>query len=565
MAVRQRKRLGDLLVEAGVLTDDQLKKALASQKETRKKLGEAIVGLGFITDEDILNTLAKQLNIEVVNLEELEVDVSLFKNVPEAIARKYTLIPLKKENNTITVVMADPLNIFAIDEVAVKTGMDVQVAISTEHQVEMAISKHYGVTSSIQDALRAIRGTEITAEVGEDDIAVTDMSAATTDLAPIARLVETVVKQAIRDRASDIHIEPDEDDVKMRYRIDGLLFQNAVAPKLLQSAIISRIKIISNLDISETRIPQDGRFKIIFEEQDVEFRVSTFPTIYGENVVIRILRSDMTMVDMEKTGLIGVSLEKALELLKTPFGITLVTGPTGSGKTTTLYAALNLLNDVEKNIITIEDPVEYRLAGIRQSQINPKAGLTFASGMRSILRQDPDIIMIGEMRDLETADIAIQAAMTGHMVLSTMHTNDAPSAVVRLIELGLEPFLISSSVVGVIAQRLVRTICKSCKEPLPREEALKLLPKLKEGVSLYKGAGCMECKRSGFSGRTGIFEVFAMDEQMRTMVNNRSASSVLKDYAIKKQGMVSMLQDGRIKVAMGLTTMQEINRVTADY
>ncbi len=565
MAVRQRKRLGDLLVEAGVLTEDQLKKALASQKETKKKLGEAVVDLGFITDEDILNTLAKQLNIEVVNLEELEVDVSLFKNVPEAIARKYTLIPLKKENNTITVVMADPLNIFAIDEVAIKTGHDVQVAISTEHQIEMAISKHYGVTSSIQDALRAIRGTEITAEVGEDEIAVTDMSAATTDLAPIARLVETVVKQAIRDRASDIHIEPDEDDVKMRYRIDGLLFQNAVAPKVLQSAIISRIKIISNMDIAETRIPQDGRFKIIFEDEDVEFRVSTFPTIYGENVVIRILRSDMTMVDMQKTGLIGVSLEKGLELLKTPFGIILVTGPTGSGKTTTLYAALNLLNDVEKNIITIEDPVEYRLEGIRQSQINPKAGLTFASGMRAILRQDPDIVMIGEMRDFETAEIAIQAAMTGHMVLSTMHTNDAPSAVVRLTELGLEPFLISSSVVGVIAQRLVRTICKSCKEPLSREEALKMLPKLKEDVTLYSGAGCMECKRSGYSGRTGIFEVFAMDEQMRTMVNARSASSALKDYAIKNQGMVSMLQDGRIKVAMGLTTMQEINRVTADY
>jgi len=563
MAVREKKRLGDLLVEAGAITQDQLMQVLKRQKSSGKKFGEAVVDLGFLTDHDILKTLASQLGTEVIELDDIEPDLSVLKKIPEATARKYSLMPLKKEGDKIAVAMSDPLNILAIDELTIKLGKEIKVYIAIEHQIRNAITRHYGITTSIQDALRSLKGTDMLLEE-TDNLKVTDMLAAPTELAPVAKLVDTIVRGAITDRASDIHIEPDEDSVMVRNRVDGMLFVAAVIPKKLQVALISRIKIISQMDIAETRIPQDGRFKLLHDDNEVEFRVSNFPTIHGENVVIRILNSDNTKADISETGLTGSSLDKALKLFKAPFGIIIVTGPTGSGKTTTLYSALEILNNTDTNIITVEDPVEYRLQGIRQSQVNVKAGLTFASSMRSILRQDPDVIMVGEIRDLETAEIAIQAAMTGHLVLTTLHTNDASSAVIRLADLGVDPFLISSGLVGIIAQRLVRTICDRCKTPVPKEDALAMIPNIGDR-SIYKGEGCATCKKSGYTGRAGIFEVLMMDDALRSMISRGANAVEVKEYARKHQKMSTMREDGLDKMLKGLTTLDEVKRVTSDF
>ncbi len=563
MAGREKKRLGDLLVEAGAITQEQLMTALKHQREKGLKLGRAMIDLGYLTDTEIIHNLADQLGIEVVQLDDFEPDLTLLKKVPEATARKYLLFPLSREDGYIKVAMMDPLNLRAIDELTIKLHADIKVVIAPEDQIDRAITKHYGITSSVQEALRALRGDEYV-DTGEDELKITDISAAPTELAPVAKLVETIVRQAVNERASDIHFEPDENNLIVRNRIDGILFVAAVIPKALQAAAASRIKVISDMDIAETRIPQDGRFKLLHNEKPVEFRVSSFPTIYGENIVLRILHTDAIKAELSDTGLISNSLDKALQLFKAPFGIVIVTGPTGSGKTTTLYAALNLLNTTDKNIITVEDPVEYRLAGIRQSQVNVKAGLTFASSMRSILRQDPDIIMVGEVRDLETAEIAIQAAMTGHMVLTSLHTNDAPSAVVRLSDLGVETFLIASGLVGVIAQRLVRTICNTCKRPLTPEEAKAKIPNI-GSRTIYQGDGCIDCKKSGYSGRLGIFEVITMDEQLKALISRKISASEIKEYARTKQKMITMREDGLEKMLKGLTTLEEVKRVTADF
>jgi len=563
MAGREKKRLGDLLVDAGAITQEQLMTALKYQREKGVKLGKALIELGYLTDADITNNLASQLGIEVVRLDDIEPNLELLKKVPEATARKYLLFPLSQKDGYIKVVMMDPLNLRAIDELTIKLQSDIKVAIAPEDQIERAITKHYGITSSVQEALRALRGSEYV-DTGEDELKIKDISVAPTELAPVAKLVETIVRQAVNDRASDIHFEPDENNLIVRNRIDGVLFVAAMIPKALQAAAASRIKVISDMDIAETRIPQDGRFKLLHNDEPVEFRVSSFPTIYGENIVLRILHTDAVKAELSETGLSGSSLDKSLQLFKAPFGIVIVTGPTGSGKTTTLYAALNLLNTIEKNIITVEDPVEYRLQGIRQSQVNAKAGLTFASSMRSILRQDPDIIMVGEVRDLETAEIAIQAAMTGHMVLTSLHTNDAPSAVVRLSDLGVETFLIASGLVGVIAQRLVRTICNTCKRPLTPEEAKAKIPNIGSRV-IYVGDGCADCKRSGYTGRIGIFEVIMMDEPMKALVSRKVPAAEIKKYARTNQKMVTMREDGLEKMLQGVTTLEEVKRVTANF
>ena len=560
MSIREKKKLGDLLVEAGALTESQLQKALKYQQKSGKKLGRSIVDQKIISEEDLINSLAKQLNIDVINLDETEPEPELLKKLPEGIARKHILIPLKKNGQAVTVVMADPLNIFAIDEIALKLSCDITVAISGERQVQSAINRFYGERDSIDDAIRSLRVAE--AAPTRYQALAEDIASMPYEEAPIARLVDVMVTQAVDDRASDIHIEPDEDDVKIRTRIDGLLFAGASVPKELQSAVISRVKVISHMDIAETRTPQDGRFKKEVNGAAVEFRVSTFPTIYGENVVIRILNRGTMIPDIEGTGLGGGALEKARSLFETAFGIVVVTGPTGSGKTSTLYAALNMINVVEKNIITIEDPVEYRLAGIRQTQVNLKAGLDFASSMRSILRQDPDVIMVGEIRDRQTAELAVQAAMTGHLVLTTLHTNDAPSAVIRLADLGIEPYMIASGLTGVIAQRLVRRICHKCKRALA-ETALP--PDFTKEVTLYEGAGCVECKNSGYAGRIGIFELLTFDEQIRELVMERAPAPQIRECAVSNQGMKSMRQDGYDKAVEGITTVNEVTRVTADF
>lgn len=538
MAVREKRKLGDLLVAAGALSPAQLKEALERQRHTRKKLGEAIIDLRILTEEAILQTLARQLQIELVDLDALEPDFDILRKIPEATARKYALLPLGRMGDLVHIAMADPLNIFAIDEISIKLEAEVRISIAPEHQIAAAITRHYGVTSSIHEALRSVRAAD---EVREE-AAAPYLAAVSREATPVAKLLETIVRQAARDRASDIHIEPDEEDVKIRTRIDGVLFANASVPKALQAALISRAKVLGRMDIAESRLPQDGRFQIEHDGREIECRVSAFPTIHGENVVIRILRKDAALTKLGDTGLCGATLERALGIFRAPFGIIVVTGPTGSGKTTTLYAALNLLNTVERHIITVEDPVEYRVPGVRQAQVNPKAGLTFATSLRSILRQDPDVIMVGEIRDRETAEIATQAAMTGHLVLSTLHANDAPSAVVRLADIGIEPYMISSTLAGAIAQRLVRRVCSGCA-----------------------GAGCMECRKSGYSGRIGIFEALVLDEAARALVNGRASVSALREYAIQQLGMETMRRDGVEKAKRGITTAAEVNRVTAEF
>ena len=563
MTFKEKKKLGSLLVEAGVLTTEQLQKALKYQQKTGSKLGRSIVEQKIISEKALITALAKQLGIEIVDLDLTEPDPELIRQLPESAARRHVLIPLSMNGRTVTIVMADPLNIFAIDEIAVTLSCDVAVTISGEKQILNAINRYYGTSSPVREAMRSL-------QVGESPppkyrALAEDIASMPYEEAPIARLLDVMISEAVRERASDIHIEPDEDDLKIRTRIDGILFSGASIPKELQAAIISRVKVISHMDISETRTPQDGRFKKTMDGRDVEFRVSTFPTIYGENVVIRILNTDMMIREIESTGLSGSSLEKVKRLFETLFGIVIVTGPTGSGKTSTLYAALNMINAVEKNIITIEDPVEYRLAGVRQTQVNLKAGLDFASSMRSILRQDPDVIMVGEIRDRETAELAAQAAMTGHLVLSTLHTNDAPSAIVRLNDLGIEPYMIASGLTSVIAQRLVRRICKQCKKVMEIDSDAELPPELAEGTTLYSGAGCTECKRSGYTGRIGIFELLTIDDDIRRLIMKRAPASEIRGCAVSNQGMKNMRQDGYEKVADGITTLSEVIRATADF
>lgn len=556
MSVQNRKRIGDLLVEAGALTGGQLHEILSEQKKTGAKFGETVVNLDILTEEDIVNTLAKQLGIEVIDLEEEEPDREILKLVPEATARKYSLVPVKRDNCSITIAMSNPGNIPAIDEIAARLKCEIRVGVSLESQIESFISKRYGLAASINDALLSLNLTGADEPIPKSPALSggATLAGPSETLPPVARLLETIIKRAVDERASDIHLEPDEDAMQIRNRIDGVLFPEAEIPKKLQNPLISRVKIVSNMDIAETRMPQDGRFRLLHKGREFEFRVSVFPTLHGENTVIRILSGKTAVKSLGETGLTGANLDKAEKVFGVPHGIVIVTGPTGSGKTTTLYTALNRLNSVERNIITIEDPVEYRLPGIRQTQINKKAGLDFSGSLRSILRQDPDIIMVGEIRDRDTAEIATQAAMTGHMVLSTLHTNDSAGAVVRMLDLGVKPYLIASTLNAVIAQRLVRTICPKCKTARSGNG----------GGGEQMGRGCLACNKSGFSGRTGIFEVLVMDDEIRKMVAANAPAGELKRYAVEKHGMTTMLDDGISKVSNGITTMDEVVRITAD-
>jgi len=566
MAVLKKKRLGDILMQAGALTSSQLKDAIDYQKIEKVKLGEALVALDILSKNTILTTIAAQLGIEVVNLDDIQPDFDLLSRVTEQTAKKYSVFPISDDGKTVKLAMVDPLDIFAVDYVSLKLNREIVPAVARAEQMESAINTHYGVSSSIKEAVQSVGGGETA--MGMEMAGLGGFAGAApsqAEMAPMATLLDTIIRQSVNNRASDIHIEPDEDKVTVRERVDGILFNISIVPKSLQNALIGTIKVTSHMDIAESRVPQDGRFNRDVDGKGVEFRVSSFPTIYGENIVLRILKGESTRSSIHGTGIIGNSLKKFMRMLETPFGAMFVTGPTGSGKTTTLYAALQFLNTVDKNIITVEDPVEYRLAGIRQAQVNLKAGLDFANSMRSILRQDPDIIMVGEIRDHDTAEIAIQAAMTGHLVLSTVHTNDAPSAVIRLADLGIEPFMISSAIIGVVAQRLVRRICKHCRTEVSQEEAVRLYPDMAgNGFQMFKGAGCPECKRTGYSGRIGVFEAILIDDPARVHVNNKASSSVFREHCIKNQGMETMREDGLEKIKLGVTTYEEVKRVTGE-
>jgi type IV pilus assembly protein PilB len=485
-----------------------------------------------------------------VDLDSYLIDGKVIDLVPESLAQRYELIPLFKIGNTLTVAMADPHNIHALDEVTLKTGCEVEPVVSTEVQIRRAIDQYYGVSGSIEEIVKGF------AEEGPEPLGTGD--------APVIKLVDLLMAKAIRDGASDIHLEPDEKGVYTRYRIDGVLHAVSSLPKNLQSAIVSRIKVMGNMDIAESRTPQDGRSHIKMEGKEIELRISTFPTIYGENVVIRILDQSSALMGLEDLGFSNRMIRFYETLIKRPHGIILVTGPTGSGKTTTLYASLNSINSPEKNIITIEDPVEYRLNLIRQTQINPKTGVTFATVIRSVLRQDPDVIMVGEIRDLETAQSAVSAASTGHLVFSTLHANDAPGALTRLMDIGVEPYLISSSVVGALAQRLVRTICPKCKERYEPEDKIVKSLRLANAKDLvfYRGKGCKNCRQTGYRGRTALFEILAVDDPIRDLISQRAPSRMIRKVAIETQSMNTLLVDGLKKVIKGITSLDEVMRVT---
>ncbi|MGB9715567.1 MAG: GspE/PulE family protein [Thermodesulfovibrionales bacterium] len=570
----QKKSFSDFLIEQGIISHEQLKKALHEQKMRGERLEKTIVRLKFADEEPVIKALADYFDLPYVDLDTYIIDEEITKIIPEEMARRHILIPLFKIADTLTVAVSDPLNIIAIDEVRNKAKTDIEIALSTEDKITRAIERHYGVATSIlEKTLRKFsgEGTDAISVEPSDyrktyDLSTKDTLTSITEDAPASKLFDLLMIQAIKDRASDIHIEPDGKALRIRLRIDGLLYEFLTLPKQVHPSLTSRIKVLAEMDIAETRLPQDGNFNVKMDNRSFEIRVSTFPTIYGENVVLRILDQTSPLMKLEDLGFTEDMLRRYKQLIRRPNGIILVTGPTGSGKTTTLYASLNMINSLDKNIITIEDPVEYRLPLIRQTQVNIKAGITFATGLRSILRQDPDVVMVGEIRDLETAEIAVQAALTGHLVVSTLHTNDAPEAITRLKDIGVEPYLISSSVVGVLAQRLVRAICPQCKTTFKADQNMldelnKDFPEMKGPVTLYKGKGCKNCKQSGYLGRTGIFELLIVDEKIKQLISEKASAQKIRDTARETMGMLSLREDGILKALKGITTLEEVDRV----
>jgi type IV pilus assembly protein PilB len=552
--IKGRKRLGDLLVEAGLISNEQLDKALSVQKKTGERLGKALINLGYITEESMIEVLEFQLGVPHIDLNHLTVPREIAASIPGSLAERYSVIPIKKEGKKLTLAMVDPTNFFAIDDVRLASGFEVEPVIAAEREILRAIQQSYGVSEMVEKAVSKLKQ--------EDHGPNTEVQ--TAEDAPVISIVNSLISQAIKERASDIHIEPRDKDVRVRFRVDGVLREVATFPSYTHAAIISRVKIISEMDIAEKRLPQDGRLKVREAGREVDIRVSTLPTILGEKVVLRILDKKAVILDIHGLGFSADNLKRYKQLYSQSYGMILVTGPTGSGKTTTLYSTLTEINAPAKNIITVEDPVEYRLDGINQVQVNHKAGLTFASGLRSILRQDPNIVMVGEIRDMETADIAIRAALTGHLVLSTLHTNDAPGAVTRLIDMDIEPFLVASSVLGVVAQRLVRVICPECKQTyIPGPEAsersfLGIGPQ--ENITLYHGTGCPHCNHTGYRGRLAIHEVMTVSSRVREAVNKRASSDEIGRIAAE-EGMVTMRCDGIQKALGGVTTIEEVMRV----
>ncbi len=563
--MREMKSLGASLVEAKLLNSEELKLAEKEAKKISSSLRKAILKLGLIDEDSLVSFLSTHLGIPSIDLSTYLIDPVILQHVPKDLAEKYELIPVFKIGDTLTCAMSEPLNIVAQDEIRVKTGFNIEAVVAKESDIKSAIYSYYGEKTSIEDVVKELEQVEADLKSGKE-IATKRLQ----DLAqepPLIRLVNLLIMKAIKEEASDIHIEPEENTLRVRYRIDGILHDVEAPPKHLQQAIISRIKILSNLDIAERRIPQDGRFQVSAENRRIDIRVSCVPTIFGENIVLRLLDTTHLKLNLADLGFEKEELEKFERLIQRPHGIILVTGPTGSGKTTTLYAALNKINSAEKNIITIEDPVEYRLEGVRQIQVNSKVNLTFANGLRSILRQDPDIIMVGEIRDKDTAEIAIHSALTGHLVLSTLHTNDAAGAITRLIDMGIEPFLVASSVIGIVAQRLVRIICSGCKEAYQVSE--KLLESinvekiLNKSLYFHHGRGCNKCFNSGFHGRTAIFELLFMEETVRDLTLKKASTGAINQAAVKL-GMRNLRESGLNKVSSGITTIEELMRVTEE-
>ncbi|MCF7810833.1 Flp pilus assembly complex ATPase component TadA [bacterium] len=553
----RRKRLGEILIDSRLITQEQLDQALNRSMRTRRRVGEVLVEMGFITDAAINSALGGQLGIPFVSLEYYSVDPEVITLIPEQFARRNKILPLFRVHDSLTLGMADPLNLAVIDQVVRTTGLEIEPAICSEKDLIKAIDHYYGTSGTMDEMIQVLDDETLDEDDVPDATVLTQMAGD----APIVKLVNLMISQAVRDHASDIHVEPDESVLRVRFRIDGILKEVYTQPRKLQNAIISRIKIMANINIAERRIPQDGGIQIKIDNRPVDIRVSTLPTVHGENVVLRILDKLNLMMGLNELGF-GEQEPILRKILSRKNGIFLVTGPTSSGKTTTLYSALNELSKMDVNTITLEYPVEYKLPLIRQVQVNVKAGLTFASGLRSILRQDPNIIMVGEIRDAETAKIAVESALTGHLVISTLHTNDAAGALPRLVDMGVEPFLVASSVAGVIAQRLVRSICPNCKEEYNANDAeLKVLGMEGQKVKLSKGKGCRSCIETGYKGRRGVFEVLYVTDDIRALVTEKASADRIRTIAVKN-GTLLLRQDGISKALKGITTLSEVLRVT---
>ena len=568
-------KLGELLVSGGLVSEEQLREALKTQAEVRKKLGTVLLDLGYITERQLVEALEFQLGFSSVSLYDVRIDPDILELVPESLARKHGVIPLRRNGDKIVVAMEDPLDYEAIEEIRLAAGANIQPVIASHSEIEQAINRHYGLDDAVGELMEAF-DWEGTAD---------DIEEAQSQTSPVVKLVNQLIQMAVAQRASDIHIEPAEKQVKVRYRVDGVLRQEKMLPKNMQGVLTARIKILSNLNIAERRVPQDGRIQLQVDGRRIDIRVSTLPTVHGESVVLRILDQSAGVKSMRDLGFSADNLAKFERMIRRPNGIILISGPTGSGKTSTLYTALRRLQSPEVKIITIEDPVEYRLEGITQVQVNPQVGLTFASGLRSILRQDPNIVMVGEIRDAETAEIAVRASLTGHLVFSTIHTNSALGTISRLIDMGIEPYLIASSLNCVVAQRLVRRVCPECAAPHPvREDERRQFEEL--GLSadagrqadasgepipasggqpeaVMRGQGCSSCNRSGYKGRIAIHEVLVISEEMRRAIAQNRPLDDMKEIALR-QGFTGMLHDGMSKVLSGLTTSDEVWKAVAE-
>jgi len=553
--------LGALLIDEGLLTDAQLDAALAEQTRSGKPLGRLLIESGTISEAELVRTLARQVGLEFVDLNDRAVDGSVAALVSESLARRYQAIPIGWEDGRLVVAMADPSNVFAVDDIRAIAGADVRTVVATASQINETIERFYRMDTDVDAVVQAA-----TEDADDDAADLANVSELVED-APIVKFVNLLVTQAVGDRASDIHVEPAEHDLRIRFRIDGVLHEVMRSPRSIQAGVISRLKVMADINIAERRIPQDGRISMKVGGRGIDLRVATLPTVYGEKVVMRILDKGQAVLRLDELGFLPETEERFQSSCNKPYGTILATGPTGSGKSTTLYAALNTLNKPDRNIITVEDPVEYRMTGINQVQINPKAGLTFASALRSILRSDPDIVLVGEIRDRETAVIAVEAALTGHLVLSTLHTNDAASTPLRLVEMGVEPFLVTSALDCVVAQRLARRLCEKCKESYQPTEA-ELLEvgwpmqdvDQSEWPMLYRATGCTACGRTGYKGRFALHEVMLVTEEIERLIIERRSTEDLQKTA-EMQGMLTLKSDGLRKVAMGFTSLEEIFRV----
>ncbi|NRD76005.1 Flp pilus assembly complex ATPase component TadA [Bacillus sp. BRMEA1] len=548
--IQPRKRLGDLLVEAGLLTEDQLQTTL-KEKTPNQKLGEALLQRGYITEQQLIEVLEFQLGIPHISLFHYPFDTKLFTLIPKETARRKLIVPLKREANKLYVAMWDPMDFILIDDLRLSTGFHIEPAISTKGDILRTINKYYNADDGLDELLVELPQNERgrTDDTNDQD-------------SPIVKLVNQILTNAVIQRASDIHIDPQETKILVRYRIDGVLRIDRILPQSMLSVLTARIKIMANLDITEHRIPQDGRINLNLEFHPIDLRVSTLPTVYGEKIVMRLLDMSSTLSDINKIGFNALNLKRFTELIEKPTGIVLITGPTGSGKSSTLYAALNKINNDEVNIITIEDPVEYQLEGISQVQVNQNVGMTFAAGLRSILRQDPNIIMVGEIRDTETAEVAIRASLTGHLVLSTLHTNDSIGTVTRLLDMGVEPFMLASSLAGIVAQRLVRRVCRDCMEAQePSKREIEIFAKRGLKIEkIHRGKGCSSCNMTGYKGRIALHEVLVINEEIRRSIMNGESFQRIKEIAIKNK-TIFLLDDGLLKVKQGLTTTEEVLRV----